>query len=509
MPSSARTSWPLGGRQRRHAVGDEQGAIRIDALDLDHAPLIRARDGDEDIRAARHELAIEQAPQRLALVGPAVLVGEDDRHARHAAHERPPHVRAELVRVQDLHALAPEKALERPPGPDVELAPTSQRKEAHAGVGQLLERLRGRRVGVRDIGAALTHRVEEKRSGSSRVAINSARRSAPPWRLRPSMRVTTRIGNAEVFGDAGLFTGAGHPIRASSYLPATLAGRMAESASQRTAPQDGSAGFFSSASTLPLPVGVHFDTDAVHGYYIDLRAKAATPVWPAAEHRLYVTAIQWGLACYERYIAGEGEAWLAAARDRAEELLAIQQPDGTQAGGFVHTHQYKHTFMLKPPWISAISQGEGASLLVRIFNETGEERYAEAARRALLPLSVDSLDGGVRAMLGGRAFPEEYPTRPPSFVLNGAIFTMWGMHDVGVALDDCARASRPSSRPSTRSPRTCIAGTSATGRAMTCSHTQCPTSPVPSITTFTSTSCVRCTASRRGRRSPTQPTAGR
>jgi heparosan-N-sulfate-glucuronate 5-epimerase len=213
---------------------------------------------------------------------------------------------------------------------------------------------------------------------------------------------------------------------------------MAESASQRSAPQDGSAGFFSSAATLPLPVGEHFDTKAVRGYYIDLRAKAATPVWPAGEHRLYVTAIQWGLACYERYISGEGEAWLAAARDRAEELVRIQQRDGKQAGGFVHTHQFKHTFMLQPPWISAISQGEGASLLVRIFNETGDERYAEAARRALLPLSVDAAEGGVRAMLGGRSFPEEYPTRPPSFVLNGAIFTMWGLRDVGVALEDSA-----------------------------------------------------------------------
>jgi heparosan-N-sulfate-glucuronate 5-epimerase len=187
---------------------------------------------------------------------------------------------------------------------------------------------------------------------------------------------------------------------------------------------------------LPLPVGEHFEPHAVRGYYIDLRAKAEAPVWRAAEHRLHIAAIQWGLACYERFVSGEGEVWLAGARDRADELVRIQHRGGSQDGGFVHTHPFKHTFMLQPPWISAISQGEGASLLVRIFNETGEERYAEAARRALLPLGVDAQDGGVRATLGGRPFPEEYPTRPPSFVLNGAIFTMWGMHDVGVALDD-------------------------------------------------------------------------
>jgi heparosan-N-sulfate-glucuronate 5-epimerase len=203
-----------------------------------------------------------------------------------------------------------------------------------------------------------------------------------------------------------------------------------------------SAGFFSSASTFFLPIGEHFDAQAVRGYYIDMRVKAATPIWPSTDHRLHVDAIQWGLGCFERYLAGEGNIWLAAARERAEELVGCQHGEGPQGGGFLHRHPFKHTFALRPPWISAMAQGEGASLLVRIFQETGDERYAEAARRALLPLSVDAVAGGVRAMLAGRPFPEEYPTCPPSFVLNGAIFTLWGLHDVGMALNDApARAA--------------------------------------------------------------------
>jgi hypothetical protein len=197
-----------------------------------------------------------------------------------------------------------------------------------------------------------------------------------------------------------------------------------------------SAGFFSNASTFFLPVGKHFNAEAVRGYYIDMRVKAGTPVWPAGEHRLHVGAIQWGLGCFERYLAGEGDVWLEAARERADELVKNQHAEGPQTGGFLHRHPLEHTFALRPPWISAMAQGEGASLLVRIFQETGEERYAEAARRALLPLSVDSVDGGVRARLYGRPFPEEYPTQPPSFVLNGGIFTLWGLRDVGVALND-------------------------------------------------------------------------
>jgi hypothetical protein len=196
------------------------------------------------------------------------------------------------------------------------------------------------------------------------------------------------------------------------------------------------AGFFSSASSFNLPIGRRFDAGGTRGYYIDMRVKADTTEWNGEGAYLHVVAIQWGLACFERYVAGDGDAWLAAASARAEELTAQQQHDGPQAGGFVHNRALAHTFALRPPWLSAMAQGEAASLLTRVFAATGEERFAEAARRALLPLGVDAAGGGVRAWLDGRAFPEEYPTQPPSFVLNGAIFALWGIHDVAAALGD-------------------------------------------------------------------------
>ena len=82
-----------------------------------------------------------------------------------------------------------------------------------------------------------------------------------------------------------------------------------------------------------------------------------------------------------------------------------------------------------------MAQGEVASLLARMHRETGEERYADAALRALAPLRVPSARGGAEALLGGGPFYEEYPTDPPSFVLNGAIFAIWGVYDVSLDLD--------------------------------------------------------------------------
>jgi heparosan-N-sulfate-glucuronate 5-epimerase len=202
-----------------------------------------------------------------------------------------------------------------------------------------------------------------------------------------------------------------------------------------------SAGLLSSARSFFLPVGPDIGRGAVRGYYIDLRVKASAPSWPPRSlapeaEPLWVDVIQWGLGAYERHLAGEGEQWLEGARALGEELLRKQQRGGVRDGGWVHPRPFPHTFRLPREWLSAMAQGEGASLLVRMHRATGEEKFAEAARRALGPLTVPTREGGVQAMLDGGPFPEEYPTDPPSFVLNGAIFALWGCYDVGVALND-------------------------------------------------------------------------
>jgi hypothetical protein len=83
-----------------------------------------------------------------------------------------------------------------------------------------------------------------------------------------------------------------------------------------------------------------------------------------------------------------------------------------------------------------MAQGEAASLLARIYGVTQDDRWARAALAALAPLSVPSEHGGVQAELEGRPFPEEYPTSPPSYVLNGGIFTLWGLRDVALGVGD-------------------------------------------------------------------------
>lgn len=185
-------------------------------------------------------------------------------------------------------------------------------------------------------------------------------------------------------------------------------------------------------------MGPAFDATSVRGYPIDMRAKAAvsTALRTIPGSGDYVAVAQHGLGCYERWLGGEGEIWLEAAVRVGRLLATNQQADGSWS----NTVPLRHTFPLKTPWRCGMAQGEAASLLVRLHLETDQEEFAEAALRALAPLSRPTEKGGVCASLDGAPWPEEYPTDTPSFVLNGAIFAWWGMRDVAVGLSDTGAA---------------------------------------------------------------------
>ncbi|MCW3016132.1 MAG: D-glucuronyl C5-epimerase domain protein [Solirubrobacterales bacterium] len=192
------------------------------------------------------------------------------------------------------------------------------------------------------------------------------------------------------------------------------------------------------------PVSPRLDLDRPRGYYLDLSVKAPEPVWPPPWHSgppaLWVKVIQYGLGCLERHVESRAPEWLAAAASVGEYLVAAQQSgDGPRRGAWLHHRPLPHTYELPEPWISAMAQGEGASLLVRLHDATGQLRFGDAAVAALVPMRVLTEEGGASAALGTGQLPQEYPTRPPSHVLNGAVFALWGFRDVAVGLGD-ARA---------------------------------------------------------------------
>lgn len=203
----------------------------------------------------------------------------------------------------------------------------------------------------------------------------------------------------------------------------------------------------STASSFQADPGPNVVPGELGGYHLDFRFKAREPGFPPhwlkpREQQLHVATAQWGLGCFERHLCGEGAEWLTSAIDCARHLVDHQHEGGRFDGGWWHETAMPHTYSIPTPWLSAMAQGEAASLLVRVHRETGEEGFAQSALRALGVLDIPVSEGGVRAELGGGPFYEEYPTIPASYVLNGGIFAIWGAYDVAVALGDAASRER-------------------------------------------------------------------
>jgi len=83
---------------------------------------------------------------------------------------------------------------------------------------------------------------------------------------------------------------------------------------------------------------------------------------------------------------------------------------------------------LKAPWLSAMGQGMGISVLCRAYRVTARSEYLEQAVRAAEPLRHDIREGGVRSQIDGiHDFLEEAPCDPPTHILNGFLYTLFGI----------------------------------------------------------------------------------
>ncbi|XP_068144007.1 D-glucuronyl C5-epimerase isoform X2 [Drosophila tropicalis] len=137
-----------------------------------------------------------------------------------------------------------------------------------------------------------------------------------------------------------------------------------------------------------------------------------------------------GIGFYDNITLSTSEH-LAHFYDAAEWLVHNQDP---QTGGWRNPVRRSLNGFdeLKPGWISAMGQGHAISVLARAYwHSGGDERYLEAAVAALQPYKILSRDGGVLAQFMDKYYwYEEYPTSPPSFVLNGFVYSLLGLYDL-------------------------------------------------------------------------------
>jgi len=95
-----------------------------------------------------------------------------------------------------------------------------------------------------------------------------------------------------------------------------------------------------------------------------------------------------------------------------------------------HNFDFEYFRPLKAPWFSGLAQGQGLSVLIRAYGQTGNSRYLQMAEEVFRTLSIPIDKGGVQYKdSDGFIWIEEYLVDPPTHILNGFIWALWGIYD--------------------------------------------------------------------------------
>lgn len=183
--------------------------------------------------------------------------------------------------------------------------------------------------------------------------------------------------------------------------------------------------------------GRFYSKDRIGGYYNDLTGKVNDET-PLDEYGIPLTQIseiefvhfpiaifQYALGCYDCYIESRKEKYLDTLKIIANWGLEAQRADGSwDCFGPLKSSKYT---------VSSMGQAEGASVLLRAYTAFGEEKYLKAARKAIDLMLTDMKSGGTAFYDGDSLFLEEYPQTPRRSVMNGWIFSLFGLYDMSLA----------------------------------------------------------------------------
>lgn len=121
----------------------------------------------------------------------------------------------------------------------------------------------------------------------------------------------------------------------------------------------------------------------------------------------------------------------------ADWLASNLEPNAHGLSVWNHHFDWEYRDTLKAPWYSGLAQGQGISVLVRAHKRTGDAQYLEAARQAFTSFQQPIENGGVAFTdESGDLWFEEYIVSPPTHILNGFMWALWGVYDYWLATRD-------------------------------------------------------------------------
>ena len=187
-------------------------------------------------------------------------------------------------------------------------------------------------------------------------------------------------------------------------------------------------------------IGKCFSKDSIRGYYNNMTEKVTKMPGLLHDDRLPVLTIggesvempvsifQYGLGSYDLYLQTREDTYLKKFNQAVNWCLIHQDKEG----------RWNNFFYIYPdhPY-GAMAQGEGASLLIRAFIQTGEDKYLHAAKRAIDFMLKPIEEGGTTEYSGGHVVFLEYTHCP--VVMNGGVFAWWGVYDFVAVTNDTGK----------------------------------------------------------------------
>jgi len=143
-----------------------------------------------------------------------------------------------------------------------------------------------------------------------------------------------------------------------------------------------------------------------------------------------IAIAQWGLANFNRYVSARdatAEKKFLSASDWLRDNL---ERNSANIPVWQHHFDWDYRDTLRAPWYSGLAQGQGISLLLRAAAASGKNDYLDAARSAFESLSRTTAEGGVLFVDEFQdVWIEEYIVTPPTHILNGFVWALWGVYD--------------------------------------------------------------------------------
>ena len=146
---------------------------------------------------------------------------------------------------------------------------------------------------------------------------------------------------------------------------------------------------------------------------------------------------QWGLGNYNIWHEIKSEVHYNKFIKSADWLVKNLEKNEYSYKVWMHHFDFEYRDTLKSPWYSGLAQGQGISVLTRAYKETKEKIYRDASYEAYQVFNVPTINGGVNHIdNNGNSWIEEYIVNPPTHILNGFIWGLWGVYDLALQFDD-------------------------------------------------------------------------